>query len=129
MTDNLAARFATEPPDGTVLVAWRDDVPFVLERDDNAAKELSEQSLADGHRWWDTGVAAPMTFTQALDGATRVEAVVPLERSGLDLRCDCALLPLDGAPIERCTKAVGHDGLHTTTRGVGWADPDDGEDD
>lgn len=85
MTDNLAALFAAEPPDGTVLVAWRDDVPFVLERDDNAAKESSKCSLADGHRWWDPGVAAPMTFAQALGGATRVQAVVPIERSGLAL--------------------------------------------
>jgi len=80
MTDNLANLFANEPPDSTALVAWRDGVPEVLQRDDGAADEVG---AGVGEHWWSTSKVKPMTLQVALDGAERVDAVVPLEQSRL----------------------------------------------
>jgi hypothetical protein len=46
-----------------------------------------------------------------------------------EIACGHGLLPAGDAPVVRCVLPLSHDGLHKTFRGVGWAHPDDGEDD
>lgn len=78
--------FAEEPPDGTRLVVWREDEPpIVVERNDREAKNWQKRP---DERWFGGDgepEGFPQTFGDALEDATMVHAVVPLNQSGLKL--------------------------------------------
>lgn len=108
MTDNLAALFATEPPDGTTLVAWTDGVPDVVWRDDN---EAVLSAAPDGEWWWsNTKSVRPMTLAKVLEGAERVAVAVPPEYSGLALANRDAVRAwgeaLINLPCRRCKETI-----------------------
>lgn len=92
MSTSLAGTpFAEEPPDGTRLLVWRFDDPSgnaaLVYRDDAMASGWPVDNPGPDVHWFEVdGQPGPRTLAEVLEDATLVQAVVPLERSGLTLR-------------------------------------------
>lgn len=100
---------------------------YAIELVVDGAESCAEDDTNEGEEIADEDHKAATDLALDIARAIKNNPQAALALAGHVGPCDAALLPLGSAPVAPCVKRIGHGGLHQTQRGVGWADPDDGE--